>query len=444
MRRLLPLSLLALTAAGCERMPEDPVFAYGRLLHGDGAPHGGAAVRVERTLLRDSWDYGVEQTVRDFQPYSEGRSEATGDYTLAFLHGEVVEEDNLNYTFTQYGFRAYAPLEEDGSGVFVSFSFRDDVELPPLRPWNPGLTVGDGPEGPALSFTPAPPAPEKPPAAELPRYYREDNTQYVVAPLVPEPVVQLHAAGGLLWQEQDPASPWGPGPYVLEDFTGVEAQVRAVSSGTWFFYPLASTGSDLNFRLEWRGPRVPVPGGTRRPVSRGAACSPMPEDGVSGPCPYTDGKLDMVQTRRSPSPDGQYQVREGVESLTFTLDAPVLPRRGVVRGLETSLTFQPQVRVVLEGSADGTTWTPLADVPVTQFDPSDERRTTYGFSLGGSENDSPWDGPLDVFNSILWLDAPLTPGAPVRQVRLSVKADGDLQYTPPELIWALTELSLFE
>jgi hypothetical protein len=133
-----------------------------------------------------------------------------------------------------------------------------------------------------------------------------------------------------------------------------------------------------------------------------------------------------------------------VESLTFTLDAPVVPRRMVVRGLETSLTFMPEVRVVLEGSADGTTWTTLADVPVEQFDPSAERRAVYGFSIGGSERDSPWDGPLDLFNSVLWVDAPLTPGAPVRQVRLRVKADGELEYTPAERIWALTEFSLFE
>jgi hypothetical protein len=440
MRRFLPL--LTLLAAGCERMPEDPVFAYGRLLHADGAPHVGAALRVERALYRDGRDF-LREPSRDFQPYSEGRSEATGDFTLAFLHGDVLEEDNVNYTYTQYRFRAYPPLEADGSGVFLAFNFRDDVELPPLQPWNPGLTVGDGPEGPRLSFAAAPSAPETPPSAELPWYAEEDGTQYIATPTVPEPVVQLHAEGGLVWQQRGAASPWVPGAYVLEDFPGVEAQVRALTAGTWYFYPLASNSSDLTFRVEWRGPRVPMPGGTLRPVSRGAACSPLP-DGGSGPCPYTDGKLAPVETARSEPVPGEPQVLGGVESLTFTLEAPARPRRAVLRGLEAGYTFLPALRVLLEGSADGATWAPLASVPVVRFASEEQRWAFSGYSYEDLEEDSPWDGPLNVFNGALWLDMPLTPGEPVRQVRLRVQADGAQVPTTPQSIWALTELSLFE
>lgn len=438
MRRFLPL--LTLLAAGCERMPEDPVFAYGRLQHRDGAPQAGATVRVERALYRDGWS--SPEPSRDFQPYSEGHSEATGDYTLAFLHGDVVVEDRVNYAFTQYRFRAYTPLEEDGSGVFLAFHFRDDVELPVLRPWSPGLTVGDGPEGPTLSFAPAPSALENPPSAELPWYAEEDGTRYVAEPTAPEPVVQLHAGDGLVWQQKGAASPWVPSPYMLEDFTGVEAQVRALSAGTWYFYPLASNSSDLTFRVEWRGPRVPVPGGTLRPVSRGAACSPLPEGG-SGPCPYTDGKLAPVKTARSASVPGEPQVPSGVEALTFTLETPVRPRRAVLRGLESSHSFVPTLRVLLEGSADGATWAPLASVPV-RFDSEEQRWVSHGYSYEDLEEDSPWDGPLQVFTGALWLDVPLPPGEPVSQVRLRVQSEDPLSPAVPQPIWALTELSLFE
>lgn len=442
-RDLRPLSLLVLLAAGCERMPEDPVFAYGRLLRVDGSPHEGAVLRVERAVHGGFQDYTKPpiQPSKDFSPYSEGRSEAEGDFTLAFLAGEVFDENRQSYTYTQYRFRAYTPLEDDGSGMFVSFHFRDDVELPVMQPWRAGLAVSDGPEGPALSFAAPLPAPESPPSADLPTYYLEDGQEYTVAPTAPEPVVQLHAGGGLVWQQQGVASPWVASPYVLEDFTSVEGQVRAVSAGTWYFQPLASNGSNMSFRLEWRSPRLPVPGGALRPVSRGAACSPMPED-VSGPCPYTDGRLEAVETRRHDPVNEAGDL--GVDSLTFTLAAPVLPRRAVVRGLETTLAYLPRLRLVLEGSADGATWAPLADHPVAQFELNDLQRATYGFSLTGTEWDSPWDGPLDVYNAPLWLEVPLTGSTPVRHVRLRVKADGVQQYQPPERIWGLTELSLFE
>jgi hypothetical protein len=435
-----PLSLLALLATGCERMPEDPVFLYGRVTHADGSPAAGAPLRLERALDTRSQGpgnpYEQEEYTWEYAPYSEGTSEAEGYFTLEALSGDVYS--NAYYSFQQHRFRVSPPLEADGHGVFVAFFFRDDVELPPLRPWASGFTVSDGPEGPRLSFAPAPSVPELPPSAELPIIYQDaDMASEPMEPSTPEPVVQLLGEGGLVWQQRQAASPWVPSPYVLEDFSGVEAQVRAASVGQWYFEPLGAQFSDLTFRMEWRSPRVALPAGTRRPVSRGAACSPPPAQGA---CPYTDGKLATVEfgppVEPGPGDDG---LSPG--SLTLTLDAPARPRRMVVRGLETTLVYLERLRVVLEGSGDGVAWSKLADVPVVNFDPEDRLRQGYLYSFTDTDTDSPFDGPLVLFAPPLFLDAPLTGETPVRHVRLRVTAEDGRSLGG---LSKLAELSLFE
>ncbi len=337
----------------------------------------------------------------------------------------------------------YPPLAEDGHGVFVSFSWQDDVELPPHQHWASELAVGDGPEGPRLTFAPAPPVPPLPPSASLPELYDDDLMGTLpIPPTTPRPVVQLHAGDGLMWQQLRATSPWVPSPYVLEDFSGVEAQVRAASMGEWYFEPLGAQFSSLNFRMEWRSPRLPLPTGGLRPLSRGATCSPLP---AQGPCPFTDGKLVAVETRPGSTQPGPNNPEGfGVPTLTFTLDAPARPKRVVVRGLETTVGHYPRLNVVLEGSMDGVSWLPLANVAFENFDEEEEKRRMYQLSPPGIEADSPFDGTLQVTEPPVFVDVPLTGETQVRQVRLAVtgvlqggeKASGRL--------WKLGELSVFE
>ncbi|MBZ4422616.1 hypothetical protein [Myxococcus sp. RHSTA-1-4] len=437
--RLLPLSLLALLASGCERMPEDPIFVHGRLLHADGSPRADTPLRLERARVY-SYGSSVPEEERDtrFKPYSEGASRASGDFTLEALAGDTAVEELNGYE--QYHFRVVPPLDEDGHGVFVAFVFWDDVELPEMRPWDSGLTVSDGLQGPTLSFGAAPPVPQTPPSAKLTEYWDQNtNTTMPLSPSTPEPVMHLHGEGGLVWQWFRATSPWTPSPYVLEDFAGVEAQLRALSAGLWFFNPLGGESSTLDFRMEWRTPRKALPVGTLRPVSRGAACSPAP---VEGPCPYTDGKLTVQETHpgsQQPGPGNEGGF--GVEALTFTLNAPARPRRLVIRGLETTLNYLDRIRVVLEGSGDGDTWGRLADIPVIHFDKNDSRRNYYQYPLFGTDAASPFDPPMDAYTPSLYLDEPLTGDAPVRYLRLRVTAeDGE----SAGRLYSLAELSVFE
>ncbi|MCY1018755.1 hypothetical protein [Pyxidicoccus sp. MSG2] len=429
------LPLLALLATGCERMPEDPVFMYGEVKHADGSPAGSTPLRVDRALDTANDLLAVEGRVWNYEPYSEGLTEASGRFTLEALSGDTQYEgyfpEGGYYGYLQHRFRVYPPLDEGGNGIFVAFSFYDDVELPPLQRWDSGLAVGPGP---SLTFAPTPPAPRTPPSATVPEIMQGNEEPVLVPPSTPEPVVQLHGGDGLVWQQEHAASPWALSPYVLEDFGGVEAQVRAVSVGQWYFEPLAAEGSTLTFRQEWRSPRVPLPAGTLRPVSRGMPCSPAP---VDRPCPYTDGKLEAVLTR----PEGEQGDDLGVEALTFSLNTPARLRRVVVRNLEGTLGYQGRIRLVLEGSVDGGEWAPLGSFTVVNFDRDDPTRYIYQFSLLDTDTDSPFDGPMELYTPHVFLDAPLTGELPVRHVRLRMTSEeGSLT----GLLWRLGEVSLFE
>ncbi|WP_342377205.1 hypothetical protein NVS55_38045 [Myxococcus stipitatus] len=431
MRRLLPsLCLLALLGAGCDRMPEDPVFVYGNLQHLDGSPYANVPVALERKAYSRAVYGPPSSTPETFTPYAEFQSDQRGDYVLEVLSGDTTH-DNVD-GFTEYRFRVAAPLEQ-GHGVYTSFQFWDDAEVPPLRPWEPRLVVAPGQEGPVLSFAKAPPPPAKPYSAKLPQILLPGSLEMQeVDSLPPYPVVQLSGADGLLWEAHDPASPWQPNPYQLEDFPGVAAQVRAVSMGTWMFEPLGGSDSSVAFRVEWRGPREPLPPGTVRPVSRGAVCYPSPAD---GPCPYTDGSLRSVRTK----PESR---DSGVSEVVVSWEDAVRPRRIVLRNLEVVLGYDPSIHVLLEGSMDGSTWSPLADVLHQNFDPQSLFGIFVNIALDGTEDDSPYgDAPLDVLHRARFFDVPLAGDRPARHVRLRVESQ-DRSRTLP--VFSLAELSVFE
>ncbi|MCE9671661.1 hypothetical protein LY474_28025 [Myxococcus stipitatus] len=430
-RLLLALPSLALFVSGCDRKPEDPVFVYGKLLHADGSPRVDTPLPLERKIHRKS---GLPPTEAEnpFVLYAEQRSERSGHFTMEVLKGDA--QDTQFNEFIDYRFRVTAPLE-DGHGVYASFTFDDDVELPPMRTWEPHLVVREEAEGPALSFDAAPPPPELPPSGRLLELYRYGEEPVPMPPTTPAPVLQLRGEGGLVWEAHDPGSPWRPSPYVLEDFEGVEAQARAVTMGTWTFEPLGAGDSGVAFRVEWRGPRVPVAPGHLRPVSRGVACAPS---SVEGPCPYTDGVLTRVKL--NPAPDN---VNPGERELVLSWEAPVRPRRIVLRDLETiGLGHLPKMRVVLEGSVDGADWTMLADVLYVNHDENDLGWDVLRMTVDQTEKDSPYgDERLDMVTKARFLDIPLPGEATVRHLRLTLFEENRLY---SGTLYSLSEFSVFE
>ncbi|RKH70092.1 hypothetical protein [Corallococcus aberystwythensis] len=427
MRRALvtSLGLLAFATAGCERYPEDPIFAYGRVLHRDGTPRAGFALPIER--MEDGDDV--------FKPFSTATTESSGDYTLELLSGDAVIDKV--YSRSVHRLRATLPLEADGSGTFLSFYMQDDVELPALQPWDAHPLVGTSEQGPTVAFPPAPPVPPLPETARTLDLVTEDGVFVPLLPTDPVPLLWVTAGGGLLWRQDGTVSPWTPSPYVLEDFAAPQVHLRAASVGTWLFSPLGGESSSVDFRQEWRTGAEPLPPGTLRPLSRGAACEPsFPEV-----CPWTDGLLtpvDFFEKETDPRAFG----------VVITLPQPGLPRRAVVRGLKFLQGGGGKDWLVLEGSADGEQWQPLARVLLRDMSPLERnlRDARFGFYTEAAGGDSPFgDGRLDLgVQEPVFQDVPLSGTGPVRFVRLSVET---LAYggTPqPAEFYTLSEVSLFE
>lgn len=433
------LTLLPLLAAGC-RYPEDPLFAYGRALHADGSPLAGATLSVERALPRALEPDGGEdfESPPSFKPYGTSTTQANGDFTQQFLWGDVEESDFSGAIYMQYRFRLALP-QENGQGTFLSFSFSGDVELPTLQPWDARVTVAESPAGPTLSFSPAPAAAELPPTGRervvtMRLGDSEDSEEQVTVPTTtPEPIIHLVSGGETLWLQQGVSAPWVPGPSVLEDFAQPEAQLRAVSLGTWYFSPLASPSSSLDFRQEWRTARLTLPAGVSRPVSRGASCQPA----LPGACPWTDGQLTPVAL---PSEE----LDEPVYSLVITLAEPTRLSRAVIRGLEYAHVYVGTERVRVEGSVDGESWLPLANTVLRTRTRRDANfQAMNEFFADNTAWDSPFDGKLEQYSKLpLFLELPLESTEPVRHVRLQVEVDG--LESPRRLLRALAELSLFE
>ncbi|TSC27448.1 hypothetical protein [Corallococcus sp. Z5C101001] len=427
MRRSLvtSLGLLAFVTAGCERYPEDPVFAYGRALQRDGAPRAGATLTLER------------QGGDGFAPLSTTTTESTGDYALEMLYGDAVGTARDSWQYSRL--RLALPLEPDGSGASLAFFMDDDVELPTLQPWDAHPRVEDGAQGPAVAFPPAPPALPLPETATVLKVGVGDNLEdeEPLLPTVPEPLLWLTSGGALLWREAGMTSPWSPGPYVLEDFTAPQVQLRAASVGSWLFSPLGGENSSVQFQLEWRTGAAPLPEGSLRPISRDATCEPSFPD----VCPWTDGRLTPVDFFEKETDPRAF-------SLVITLPRPARPRHAVVRGLKYLQGFEGKDWLVLEGSPDGEHWQRLARVVLRDLDSREKllRSAQYSAYVESTGGDSPYgDGPLGLGpKAPVFKDVTLDDAGPTRFVRLSVETltyDGSTQ---PAEFYTLSEVSIFE
>ncbi|RKH79907.1 hypothetical protein D7Y21_33055 [Corallococcus sp. AB045] len=425
MRRALvtSLGLLAFTTAGCDRYPEDPIFAYGRALHRDGTPRSGETLTLER----------LEDDV--FTPLTTATTEASGDFTLEMLSGDAVREED--YYRRPNRLRLALPLDADGSGTFLSFTMQDDVELPTLKPWDARPIVGSSDQGPTVAFPPAPPAPPVPETGDTLELLADDGSTIPLPPTAPEPLLWVTSGDELLWRQKGTESPWTPSPYVLEDFAAPQVRLRAASMGSWLFSPLGGEPSSVYFRQEWRTGAEPLPAGTLRPISRGATCEPSFPD----VCPWTDGLLTPVDF-------WEKETDPRFHNVVITLPQPALPRRAVVRGLYYLQGRGGKDWLVLEGSVDGEQWQSLARVVLRDMSPLEQslRDATFGLYTEPAEGASPYgDGMLRLgVQEPVFQDVPLTPTGPVRFVRLSVESliyDGT---APPAEFYTLSELSIFE
>lgn len=419
----LGLGLLAFfTLTGCERYPEDPIFAYGRVLQPDGTPHAGQSLTLER------------QHDGGYAPLDTTTTDARGELTFELLSGDSVQQ--VDYGQEKARLRVGLPLDEAGRGMFALLYIDDDVELPTLQPWDAHPRVESGPQGTTVAFPPAPAPLAKPETARFGDIVFDDGTAQPLLPSPPEPRVFLTTGDAPLWQQRVTTSPWTASPYVLEDFAAPRVQLRAASVGAWYFDPLGGEPGGVDFRVEWRTAHEPLPAGALRPLSRGATC----ESHFPGTCPWTDGLLESV--------DIETQVT-APQSLTlvFSLPRSGLPRHAVVRGLHYLQGYEGKEWLLLEGSEDGKQWRPLTRTLVREVEQStDALRFMYSQYLSLTREDSPYgDLPLALgIETSVFVEAPLADGAPVRFVRLSVETLTFGGGTRLVGLSSLAELSVFE
>ncbi|MFP2924120.1 hypothetical protein ACLESO_02665 [Pyxidicoccus sp. 3LG] len=422
---------LAVLSAGCDRMDDDPIFVYGSAWNRDGSPLAGATLAYESAKEREPPNNGGPPQPHpklEFQPYGTATTEANGDFFLEMRYGDVQAVDPLEPEWLRQPYRfRLARLEEDGTGTFVSFTFADDVELPAFKPWDARLTVEPGPGGQVVSFMPAPPAPEMPPTAET-AYTSNRDQQVVPAPVTtPQAVLLVTSGGKTVYRWWGAESPWTASPYILEDFASPELQLRALSLGDWLFRPLAAASSYLHFRMEWRTAVKALPAANLRPVSRGAACEPMPRGATA--CPWTDGNPDQTPINRD-----RYD-----PTVTVILSEPRRLRHAVIRELSGGTDSLIQ----LEGSLDGEQWAVLGTTPLLA--PVHESHATHYDRFGEKTLlDSPFDPGLPRRFPGHFGEMPLADVGPVRHVRLSLLSFADGDDGRPTLFGSLGELSLFE
>ncbi|RKH30158.1 hypothetical protein D7V77_03630 [Corallococcus sp. CA041A] len=420
------LLVVGLGSGGCEAQPDSPLFFYGLARRVDGSPFGQTALSLEGARRGT-----VADELPVFTPYGTATTRDNGAFVLEILAGDIapIVAGELTWPRSTFRdrFRVATPLEE-GRAAFVSFTLygTGDSELPELRVWGADLAWSETATGRALTFAPPPPAPAPPQGVVV---SADDTTPYPGAPSgdlvdvsIPKPELQLHGKEGLVWHEDAVTSPRHLSPWLLEDFVTPEVQVRAVSANAWHRDALTSDEAWLQFRIEWRSERLPLPEGTLRPLSRGARCLPA----LDAPCPFTDGLLTEKRTSELwPLETSSYPRRVGVR-----LEAPARISRVVIRNMVTS-----GKEVLVEGSEDGAQWTELARRKLAES-------FTSGVSRGfreASDADSPWDPPLPRYDHT-FLDIPLPESPQVQYVRLVC-----LSFPPYEAeVTSLAELSLFE
>nr|BDT33142.1 hypothetical protein MFMH1_28110 [Myxococcus sp. MH1] len=422
-------AVLLLLAPGCERFQDDLIFVYGRLERRDGSSVTDGVVPYARTAHHEPrGEANVEYVMPEFIHYGEGVTDGYGDFFLEMRYGDVQSANSPDPDLHQpFRFRAQW-RDETGAGVFASFIFHDDVELPTLRIWDSQLAVSSGAEGSVVSFGALPPVPVPPLTGEYAMTSDENQDVIPNLPTTPEPALFIVDGGQPLFRVWAASSGWVANRFVLEDFAQPAVMLRAHSLGEFMFYPLGGKHSPLVFRVDWRTEELPLPPAGLRPVSRGATCRPAPSRGA---CPWTDGRLERVALGLKP-----------VDALTLTLEEPRSLRHAVVRGAEGNF-----LGFVVEGSLDAEQWTRmgvLRNFAKDYVPPPLNRRGPRAYNEQ-TQWDSPFDGRFSWSQGPHFLEGPLEPVGPVRYVRLRPAGfdhAGEAQVSGE--IQALGELSVFE
>jgi hypothetical protein len=190
----------------------------------------------------------------------------------------------------------------------------------------------------------------------------------------------ISAGGEMAWDERTDSAPLLLRPELLEDFPSPTATLQAWLSTT-VVRQLPLGGLDAtDYQTMAQAPPIALSSQGVVPASRGAACR-FTGQPLAG-CPLTDGSLSLAML-----PTGvKLRYDPGLpppppDEIILELARPVVPRLLVMRDLHG---FEYGSAIIsVEGSADGTDWTPLA--PELMVEPPSGIEPMPGFNgTGGS------------------------------------------------------------
>ena len=240
------------------------------------------------------------------------KTDAQGAFTLNLLGADTQNNGNVARCFILRS-------PETAKGRTMSLDFlvqQENVQLPTLQEWGGAPGAAATAQGVNVTFQPVP-TPESGATAG----------SYIVS--------VKQGSSGTLWAVDVEQPGLLLNDYILED-VAAEASIHARR---------AVKGSGTTFTLSYDGDSVALPRRARVPASRGASCTYPDAPTV---CPLTDGTLGS---------GGQFTTL--TREVVIQLAQPKVLRRAVLHNLET---WALPSELVLEGSSDGLTWVPLANL----------------------------------------------------------------------------------
>lgn len=284
---------------------EQDIVLSGRFVDEAGAPLSDALLKLYRS----------ENSSCAFAAFSSSwksvKTQADGTFEL-----DLLGADTRNGSIARC-FIARTPAQSQGRSLSAYFLIQQsEVALPTFQEWTGTLTATAEAQGVSVGFRP------------LSATHGAGNDEHVLN-IGPSSV-------STAWQVRKASAPVHLSDYVLEDaeglkaFVGVERQAKA---------------GGVTVSLAYSSDDVAVPRRALVPASRGAACTYL---NAETPCRITGGDLGRLVLFQT-----------GVREVAVQLSRSVVLRKAVLRNFEVSGTMN---ELVLEGSADGTQWMPLANL----------------------------------------------------------------------------------
>ena len=349
---------------GSQVDPEQEILLSGKVLKEDGQPLADTLLKMNRSANSScifSFFGGLD--------WKSTKTQANGSFSEELL-GADTRSGGLARCFEL----RIPPAGTGGNSGYASFVIQTDtVQVPLLQQWTGKPTVATQADGVSVSY-------EGLTASQA----GNSGTHTLVVSKSSNPV----------WVSRNVSSPVPLNDDLLEDAADLKGTVSIQRDVEL---------NETKFDIYNEGDDVALPRRGRVPLSRGAGCT-YPE--APATCPLTDG--DLASTVTFP---------QGTLAVTVQLAQPKVLRKAVVRNLDMSFGATRTTELVLEGSTDGTTWVPLAN-------------------LGGIGS-----GTIVIVHP--FYEATLSHPTALSQVRLRA-AGTSLSDDRPFYIEHLSELSLFE